>query len=202
MKRYFYAWVRGDGRILGVQETATPPREMPRGWRQVAEGVSSSTHYFAGEELRAYTAAQLAVLRAGPPSAGFEWSVQDFAWVDTRSLEEARADQWAAIKRRRDELEAAGFDVEGIGRFDSDGPARARLQLELLAAQAGGPDYRTEWTLADNTVVELDAAAMARVGLAMHAHTARVHAAARAARRRLAETQSVKAAAAVELKDE
>lgn len=134
MKRYFYAWVDADGKILGVQETATPPEAIPAGWRQVSEGVSSSTHYFAGEELRAYTSSQLAVLRAGPPSAGFEWSVQDFAWIDIRTLEEARQGKLREIN--------AAFEKDA-NALTAGYPEAERLtwgvqQAEVLAWEANG----------------------------------------------------------------
>lgn len=171
---------------------------LAAGERLFVGDYTTATHYVRRFRLKAYTPAQ-AARKAQPPAHPARWCDRRMEWVDARPLEQVRADQWAAIKRRRDELEAAGFDVEGIGRFDSDGPARARLQLELLAAQAGGAGYRAEWTLADNTVVKLDAAAMVRVGLALHAHTARVHAAARAARQQLAKAKTIKAVVAIGL---
>jgi len=134
VNRYFYAWVDADGKILGVQQTATPPEAMPPGWRQVPEGINSSTHYFVGEVLTAYTAEQLAALRAGPPATGFDWSVQDFAWIDVRTLEEVRQ---AKLREINTAFEDAAKALTA-GYPEAERLTWGVQQMEALAWEADG----------------------------------------------------------------
>ena len=50
-------------------------------------------------------------------------------------LQTAKDRKWAEIKLYRDAAESAGFDVEGIGRFDSDSDSRARIIGATSAAK-------------------------------------------------------------------
>ena len=93
-------------------------------------------------------------------------------------IETARARKWADIKAERDRLECGGFDMPGIGRFDSDADSRARILGAVTAAkiaQDAGQPFNVEWTLADNTAVMLDADQVISVGFAMLTHTTSTH---------------------------
>lgn len=93
-------------------------------------------------------------------------------------LENARARKWTEIKAERDALESGGFDLAGVGRFDSDAESRARIVGAAMAAKIArdaGQAYAIRWTLADNTTVELDADGVIDVGFALLAHTDGIH---------------------------
>ena len=88
-------------------------------------------------------------------------------------IETARARKWAEIKGERDRLENGGFDVPGVGRFDSDADSRSRITGTAIAAKIAkdaGQPFSVEWTLADNTAVMLDADQVISVGFAMLTH--------------------------------
>lgn len=93
-------------------------------------------------------------------------------------IETARARKWADIKAERDRLECGGFDMPGIGRFDSDADSRARIVGAVTAAKIAkdtSQPFNVEWTLADNTAVMLDADQVISVGFAMLTHTTSTH---------------------------
>ena len=93
-------------------------------------------------------------------------------------IETARARKWADIKAERDRLECGGFDMPGIGRFDSDADSRARILGAVTAAkiaQDAGQPFNVEWTLADNSTVMLDADQVISVGFAMLTHITSTH---------------------------
>ncbi|WP_370681025.1 DUF4376 domain-containing protein [Comamonas sp. GB3 AK4-5] len=93
-------------------------------------------------------------------------------------LENSQARKWTEIKAECDALESGGFDLAGVGRFDSDAESRARIVGAAMAAKIArdaGQAYAIRWTLADNTTVELDADGAIDVGFALLAHTDGIH---------------------------
>ncbi|WP_291585750.1 DUF4376 domain-containing protein [Comamonas sp. UBA7528] len=93
-------------------------------------------------------------------------------------IDTAKARKWAQIKAERDALESGGFDMSGLGRFDSNAESRARIVGAAMAAkiaQDAGQPYSIRWTLADNATVDLGAEDMIAVGFALLAHTDGIH---------------------------
>lgn len=93
-------------------------------------------------------------------------------------LENAQGRKWSEIKAERDALESGGFDLAGVGRFDSAAEGRARIVAATMAAKIArdaGQAYAIRWTLADNTTVELDADGVIDVSFALLAHTDGIH---------------------------
>lgn len=115
-------------------------------------------------------------------------------------IETARACKWAEIKAERDRLECGGFDMPGIGRFDSDADSRARIVGAVTAAkiaQDAGQPYSITWTLADNSPAELDAQTTIDVGLALLAHVDAIHQHSRNLRQQIDAAQDLQALDAV-----
>lgn len=115
-------------------------------------------------------------------------------------LDAARVRKWAQIKAERDRLESGGFDVQGLGHFDSDAESRARIVGAVTAAkiaQDAGQPYAIAWTLADNTTVDLDAAATIAVGFALLAHVNAIHQRSRALRLAIDAAPDAQAVAAI-----
>ena len=79
---------------------------------------------------------------------------------------------WERIKAAREAAESSGFLYNGV-LFDSDPVSIQRISgavsLAMLAQAAGQPFSQT-WTVADNTTMELDAAGMLAVGVALGTH--------------------------------
>lgn len=120
-------------------------------------------------------------------------------WVDTRSLEQLKAEKWSQIKRARDAAEYGGFTWGGLA-FDCDQVSAQRIggavTMAMIAASAGTP-FAIEWTLADNTVQTLTGEEVVQVGLALGAHVASTHATARTLRLAIADVADAEALAAI-----
>lgn len=96
----------------------------------------------------------------------------------------ARLRRWEEAKQVRDGRIAAGCDT-ALGRVDSDEESRGYISGAVQAAiiaQAAGAPFAIDWTMADNSVVGHDAAAMIAMGLAVAAYVSACHEAARAIR--------------------
>lgn len=107
------------------------------------------------------------------PSSYHAWNWSTKTWDDPRDLEWFRDAKWVEIKNQRSARTNGGFDVEGIGRFDSDPNA----QRNITGTQAGaklmvdaGMPFSVDWTLQNDTVVELDYEQLCLVGITMLQH--------------------------------
>ena len=93
-------------------------------------------------------------------------------------LAEQKANLWASAKTLRDQKIDAGANVPGIGRFDSDTPARINIIGAVTGAQmalAAGQPFSVPWKLQDNSVTTLSAAQMLFVGQTVLAHVTACH---------------------------
>jgi len=100
----------------------------------------------------------------------------------TRPVEPARLAKWEAVKAMRDAIIDGGAPVPGLGTFDSDMLSRINITGAVTLAQIGGQAFSISWTLADNNVVQLNAAQMIGVGVAVGQFVAAAHANAQALR--------------------
>lgn len=88
-------------------------------------------------------------------------------YVSETPLEDAKAKKWAQIKGDRVRAEDAGFEVPSLGVFQSDNESRQKIVGAGLAAKIAkddGKPYTVDWTLADNSVISLNAEQMIEVG--------------------------------------
>lgn len=111
----------------------------------------------------------------------FNYDLKD--WIDPRTLDEIKAQEWAEIKAMRDSLEFGGFEFEG-NIYDSNQVSQGRI----MGAAAAGLDQ--VWTLADNTTVELSAPQLQQLYAALQAHIASVHERGRIARQLIFEAET------------
>ena len=101
-------------------------------------------------------------------------------WYDPRTLNDIKLAKWLTIKRARSSAEFGGFTWDG-SPFDSDAISQSRIQGAVqLAAMA--PGFTIDWTLANNSVRNLNGEDMANVGAALGMHVATQHAKARTLR--------------------
>lgn len=150
------------GAALLVDNSTDPPT-FPAG--------SNDTHYVANGELAAYTPEQAAAKAARPDYAA-SWSNTTFQWVDTRTLDQAKLEQWALVKAARDAVVNGLFTWSG-SVFQIDADSRARIgeavTLAQLAQSAGNNAFTVTWTLADNTTRALSIADLFALGAAVGA---------------------------------
>lgn len=106
---------------------------------------------------------------------GMKFNYDTLSWFDSTSLDEAKANKWAAIKAQRDALEFGGFNWNGY-IFDSDPLSQGRL---IGAAMLG---TGIVWTLKDNSTVELTGTELTEVSLGLQQYVASLHERGRIAR--------------------
>ena len=139
--------------------------------------------------------------------ADLGWTSEDlsyrgFGFLPVVNLAFAKAEKWALAKARRNRAIGAGVNIPGIGRFDTDDASRANITgavVGAMIAQAAATPFSIGWKLADNSVVDLDAAKMVRVGTAALAHVSACHANAQALGTAIQSADSVAALDAVDV---
>ena len=94
-----------------------------------------------------------------PPSPihVFNWVLK--VWEDPRTLDDLKAEKCAEVKKWRDAREFGPFTYNGM-TFDGDLDAQRRLSVLASAAKsaiAAGHTFTKDFTLADNSVVQLTA---------------------------------------------
>jgi hypothetical protein len=99
-------------------------------------------------------------------------------------LAEARLQKWEAVKAIRDKLENGNAPTP-FGAAQCDDRSKLRIsglvQMAQIAAANSQP-FAEEYTLADNSVVGLDAAQAVGLGVAVGKHVSAIHARSRALR--------------------
>lgn len=170
--------------FVGDEETAELNR--PPHLVRVPGRFSAEEGYFVGLDYVGYSDLQREQKR-NRPAGRAAWDNLSMAWLDQRTLDEAREAKWKEIKAARDAVEFGGFAHDGKA-FDSDQISQGRItgavQLAGLAQAAGQPFFIT-WTLADNTAVGLDALGMLNVGNALAQHVTAAHSRARLLRNQI-----------------
>lgn len=114
-------------------------------------------------------------------------------------LATARARQRAIINAARNAAQDGGAETPS-GRFDSASRSREFLNGAVVAAQialAQGQAFSISWTLANNSVVQLDAAQLIAAGLAVAAHVDAMHSRARVLKSRIDAAATLAAIAAI-----
>lgn len=80
-------------------------------------------------------------------------------WEDPRTLDDFKLEKQIQLKKQRDVVEFSPFTYNGM-TFDGDLDAQRRLSVLVSAAKsaiAAGYSFTKDFTLADNTVVQLTA---------------------------------------------
>ena len=118
------------------------------------------------------------------PNGFFTWDKTTKTWIDTRPLDQQKIDKWTDMKIAREAALVAPFTTP-FGIFDGTTDAQksitdAVLMLQTLASL--GTPTNIDFTLADNTTVNLTTAQMVQVGLLLGQRTQTVYANGRAKR--------------------
>lgn len=130
---------------------------------------------------------------------GLRWDTATRAFVE--DVEGRRAARWAEVKALRDVCESGGAATP-LGTVDSDPVSIGRITGAVVMAQvalSAEAPFSIDWTMADNSVVAHDAAAMIAMGVAVGAHVDAVHARARTLRAALDEAASIAALDAIDI---
>lgn len=93
------------------------------------------------------------------PSRAHVFNYTTKQWEDPRTLDDFKAEKWAQAKAARDAQEFSPFTYNGMV-FDGDLDAQRRLSALVSASKtavASGHSFAKDFTLADNTVVQLTA---------------------------------------------
>ena len=185
MIRYFLSQ---DGEILraimgnrGQFQVNTKDGEI---FIDMCEAVVSSSYYSFTEKRF------IALSDAPSPQHVFDYEIKQ--WIDPRTLDEIKAQKWVEIKSQRDRLEFGGFEFEG-NIYDSDQVSQGRI----MGAASAGIDQT--WTLADNTTVNLTAAQLKQLYLALQSHIASVHERGRIARQLIFDAETKEEVEAIQL---
>jgi len=147
-----------------------------------------------------------------PPEDGQEWVEVPHAdsWglneagapvYQPATLDELRAATWEQVKRLRSAYESAGCET-ALGRVDTTAESQLRITGAALAAQvalAAGQPFVLPWTMADNSVVDHDAAAMIAMGETVLAYVAACHARGRVLRAAIEAAEDQAALGAIDI---
>lgn len=122
----------------------------------------------APPEVLGLTVVEITAPIGTAPFTGARFHVPTGQWVDTRSLVDKRAAKWDGIKQLRDAIEFGVFSYGGMV-FDGDVDAQRRLGGYISiskSAIAAGQAFSADFTLADNTMVNLTAQDFVAIELA------------------------------------
>lgn len=148
---------------------------------------------FPGDVFYIDASTQQAVAIPESPSKNHVFDYTSKTWFDPRTMEQRKDAKWQEIKRQRETAEFGGFAWNGHV-FDSDLTSQSRIQGAAQLAQialAQSQPFEIDWTLADNTVVTLDATDMLSVGMTMGTHIATTHAHSRILRAQIESAQTI-----------
>ena len=146
-------------------------------------------------------AAEMGWIEAGDATIGMTYDGTAFGPAPAPSIDDARATAWAAVKLRRAQLEFGGCDTP-FGRVQTDPESTTKINgLTTLAliAQAGGQPFEVGFSMADNSVVVLDATEAITMGATVGGYVGAVYAHSFALRAQIDAAVDLAALAAIDL---
>ena len=108
-----------------------------------------------------------------PPNNYDIWDEVNGGWIDSRDLDQKKADKWVEIKAARDAQEFGSFDWGGY-TFQCDEVSQRRIQGAVQLASMSSA-FSIDWTLLDNSVITLTADQMIEVGQTLASHVNALH---------------------------
>ena len=109
-----------------------------------------------------------------PPNNYDIWDEVNGGWIDSRDLDQKKADKWVEIKAARDAQEFGTFDWGGY-TFQCDEVSQRRIQ-GAVQLSAIDDTLTLDWTLADNSVQNFAASEYVQIGVALATHVSGCHA--------------------------
>ena len=109
-----------------------------------------------------------------PPNNYDIWDEVNGGWIDSRDLDQKKADKWVEIKAARDAQEFGTFDWGGY-TFQCDEVSQRRIQGAVQLSVIDDT-LTLDWTLADNSVQNFAASEYVQIGVALATHVSGCHA--------------------------
>lgn len=159
--------VDGPSVSVAIETISSEPQPVPGGKPSTFFGARSFAlpdGTIAEENVSQRVVSEWMVSAAGPFPGAELSSDSDFIYVSKRAL------LLAKVRNRRDQVRDGGCLVEIHGetrRVETDATSRVNISgsvvMAMLALQ-GNEDFATDWRMADNSIVALDAADMIQLG--------------------------------------
>ena len=110
---------------------------------------------------------------------GYDGAYYLFGWAPKKPLEQAKTEQKAKLNSARDRAEQGGFEYLGKV-FDSDPISCQRIScaaqaLQVVPAASDGTEPTITWTTQDNSMIELNAAELVGLVVALAAWSNSCH---------------------------
>lgn len=153
----------------------------------IAEVLSAHDWQTASAEIYVADATGRVIEKPQKPEPFSNWDWVSCAWVDNRTLVGVRAAQWALVKASRAAALAAPL-VTPQGTIQADAASQAAIDAAARYAASGNS---VQWTMADNTVAQLDLPALLNVQMLLSARTQDVRGKATALRARIDARQNI-----------
>lgn len=149
--------------------------------------ITSKGHVVEGQHIKA---TQLASVVAAQDTVAYSWNTTEVQLIySVDPLECAKAERWELIKGIRTLKDKGGFMYLDKW-FDSHTAARQNISDAVQLASLS-PNYRVEWTLADDSAILLDAEMVKGLGIALGVHVTTNHAIARSLRQQIISATSI-----------
>jgi hypothetical protein len=159
--------INGPAIMAAIDTVSAEPQPVPGGTSTTFYGGRSYTlpeGTIPEENVSQRAVSEWMVSPDGPFPGSELSSDSDFIYVSKRAL------LLAKVRNRRDQVRDGGCLVEiqgGTCRVETDATSRVNISgsvvMAMLALQ-GSEDFATDWRMADNSIVALDAADMIRLG--------------------------------------
>ena len=138
------------------------------------------------------------------PAQPGPWAVWDWgahAWVDSRTLDDLKAEKWAEIKHAREAAKVAPTMATPYGVFDANAVAIENVKSTIIGRREseslGAQLPPITWTLADDSDVQLTTNQLAEVGVLLLGRGNAAHDIARALRGQITAAESAAALDAI-----
>lgn len=166
-----YTLYNNTGEIVGNCYCAPDEIDFNKGPHDYIEGkYSSDFGYIRNGVYVDYTPEQL-VLIADKPKTHHVWDNNIMDWVDNRPLELARSTKRYELNQARDLANISPIDYNG-NYYDADEAAIRNITGAIMFLPAS---HQLQWTLADNTQVDITVGDLQNIGASIVARTAANH---------------------------
>lgn len=166
-----YTLYNNTGEIVGNCYCTAEEIEINKGSYEYIEGkYSSDFGYISNGVYVDYTFEQLTLI-SDKPKTHHEWNNNIMGWVDIRPIDVARMDKRAELNIARDKANMSPI-LFGGNYFDADEAAIRNITGAIMFLPAS---HQLQWTLANNTQVDITVGDLQNLGTAIVARSAMNH---------------------------
>lgn len=149
--KWYSTWNPLNGEIVGnfSSEEEYADLNTPKGLRWV-EGRYKSDENFVRDGVVIFYNIEQALIKS-QIKLDSSWSNESFRWEDQRTLDQLKVQKWEEIKQARNSEAFPPTAKISFGVVQSD-----KLSVDAMIRSSIGDDESTvEWTLSDNTIVQI-----------------------------------------------